>query len=61
MASIDAGPPTLTEHVSDRLWVFERAYDVIGARSWERPPAVDEVLRVAEWLAEGAAPYDIDE
>ena len=55
MASIDAGAPTLTEHVSDRLWVFEQAYGAVAARTWERSPAVDEVLRVAEWLAEGFA------
>lgn len=58
MAQIDLGvAPSLTEHVADRLWVLAQAHKFVSERNWERAAAPDEVLRIAEWLAEGMEVY----
>ncbi|WP_326812118.1 hypothetical protein [Streptomyces scopuliridis] len=54
MTAIDAGEPTPAEKVMDRADLFRAAHVLVTSLDWGDSTAdVIDVLRVAEFLAEG--------
>jgi hypothetical protein len=53
MTEIDAGEVTPAERCLDRADIFRAAYALVMAHSWTGNPEVNDVVRVAEFLADG--------
>ncbi|MGW2515006.1 hypothetical protein ACWC0A_37690 [Streptomyces scopuliridis] len=54
MTSIDAGEPTSAEKLMDRADLFRAAHALVNSLEWTGGSVdVIDVLRVAEYLAEG--------
>ncbi|MEV8056538.1 hypothetical protein AB0P37_08425 [Streptomyces antimycoticus] len=53
MSRIELGPETHAEEIADRIDVFRLANALVRETTWDSPPDVMDVLRVAEFLDGG--------